>query len=44
MTLFNNDTTLKENAQIRAIKKGISSKNTVFDRLRKKMINELKTQ
>ena len=31
-----------ENKSIKAIKKGISNKETAFDKLRKKMIKELK--
>lgn len=40
-TLFTNKA-FSESKQINTIRKGISDKNTAFDRLRKKMINELK--
>lgn len=43
MDLFHNHPQeLNKNPQIRAIKKCISNKNNAFDKLRLKMINEIK--
>ncbi|MGV6830274.1 MAG: hypothetical protein ACWA5P_01770 [bacterium] len=43
MNLFQeHNTAFQDNAQIRAIKKGISTRNTPFDRIRQRLIKELK--